>query len=405
MPPFVPPKNIASTFKGLVMTEKSALNFTKQTIQSLAMPEKGISTYRDTKEQGLSLYVTSKGAKTFFVRKRINGRDERMIIGAFPDISIEQARKKAQELKGLVASGKDPAEEKRRSKQDNLTFGALFEEYLERYSKKHKKSWKYDEREVTKFLSHWLKRKLSSIKKTEVQLLHEKIHDENGLYQANRILERIRAIYNKGIEWGWEGQNPATGIKKYKEKSRDRFIQPDELPRFFASVNAEENQTLKDYVWLSLLTGARKSNVLAMRWDQISWERREWRIPDTKNGEVVTLPLVEQAMTILDARRRLTNTEWVFPSETAKQGHFADPKRGWNRLLQRAKIEDLHIHDIRRTLGSYQAITGASMQIIGKSLGHKSQQATQIYARLNLDPVRASMEKATAAMFGDLNEK
>lgn len=60
---------------------------------------------------------------------------------------------------------------------------------------------------------------------------------------------------------------------------------------------------------------------------------------------------------------------------------------------------DIHLHDLRRTLGSFQAITGASLQVIGKSLGHKSQAATQIYARLHHDPVRQSVERATEAMF------
>ena len=56
------------------------------------------------------------------------------------------------------------------------------------------------------------------------------------------------------------------------------------------------------------------------------------------------------------------------------------------------------MHDVRRTFGSYQAITGSSLQIIGKSLGHRSQDATQVYAHLYMDPVRASVERATAAM-------
>jgi hypothetical protein len=104
----------------------------------------------------------------------------------------------------------------------------------------------HDEREVNKFLSHWFNRKASSISKHEIQRIQEKIRDENGLYQSNRLFERIRAIYNKNIEWGWEGINPTTGIKKYKEKSMDRFIQPDELPRFFKALEEEENLTARD---------------------------------------------------------------------------------------------------------------------------------------------------------------
>jgi len=122
------------------------------------------------------------------------------------------------------------------------------------------------------------------------------------------------------------------------------------------------------------------------------------RIPQTKNDDPLTVALMAQAIEILQRRRRGTNSEWVLPSERSKSGHVADPKRAWKRVMDGAEINGLRIHDIRRTLGSYQAITGASLPIIGKSLGHKSQQATAIYARLNLDPVRQSLERATQAM-------
>ena len=128
-----------------------------------------------------------------------------------------------------------------------------------------------------------------------MQLLHEKIHRENGLYQANRMLERIRGMYNKAIEWGWEGINPATGIKKYREKSRDRFVQPHEMPWLIKVLSEERNETARDYFWLLLLTGVRRTNTLMMRWEQISWERQEWRIPDTKNGDPLTVPATRQS--------------------------------------------------------------------------------------------------------------
>jgi integrase len=371
------------------------INFTKTTIKALPIPKSGRESYKDTKEKGLSLYITSTGHITFFIRKRVRGKDERIILGSFSEISVEKARAEALKMRAQVADGKSPNEEKQKIKAE-ITFGEMFIQFMERYSKKHKKSWQYDEREVNKFLSHWFKRKASSISRQEIQLLHENIREENGLYQANRLLERIRAIYNKNIEWGWSGINPCLGIKKFKEQSRDRFIQPDELPRFFEALNEELNYTIRDYIWISLLTGARKSNVLAMRWNEINLARREWRIPDTKNGEALTIHLSDQAIEILKSRK--SESEFVFPSELSSKGYLQDPKKAWARILKKAEIEDLRIHDLRRTLGSWQVATGASLPVIGKSLGHKSSKATEVYARLNLDPVRESVNKATNAM-------
>ena len=278
--------------------------------------------------------------------------------------------------------------------------------------KKYKLSWWKDEMEINRFLTHWFKRKISTISQQEIRAIHEKIGSDSGLYQANRLLSRISAIYNKAIEWGYKGENPSKGIKKFKEQSRDRFIQTDELPKLFKALEQEENTIVRDYIYLSLYTGARKNNVLTAKWEQINFSLLEWRIPITKNGEPQTIPLIEQAVKLLKNRKKENDklelqdfqNQWVFPSLTSKAGHLTDPKKGWARILERAEIENLRLHDIRRTMGSYQAITGASLPIIGKSLGHKTSQATQIYSRLNNDPVRQSMEKAVGLM-GSYDEK
>lgn len=435
-------------------------NFTKADIDNLPFPAKGKREYyRDEKEAGLVLDVRASGSKSFYLYKKINGKPERIFLGQYPDMKIPEARKACAITKGEIAHGKNPQEEKRKIKQE-ITLGEVFQEYMEKYSKPHKKSWEYDEREIPAYFGHWFKRKLSSITAHEIRELHNAIYNKSfqkngaqrgGTYQANRALERIRALYNKAIEWGWEGVNPSIGIKKFKEKSRDRFIQPNELPLLFAALEIEENKTARDYIKMSLMTGARKSNVLAMRWDQVNWDQRLWRIPETKNGEPISIPLIPQALDLLEKRQFSAQSPWVFQSDQGK-GHLADPKKTWDRVRQRATLElwrlkpeyadlidnveqelneadnygftikklfksvlktaeareielpnglmDVRLHDLRRTFGSYQAITGASLPIIGKTLGHKSAQSTEIYARLHDDPVRDSMEKAAAKMFG-----
>src|SRR5207249_2399984 len=89
--------------------------------------------------------------------------------------------------------------------------------------------------------------------------------------------------------------------------------------------------------------------------------------------------------------------EFLFPSHS-EAGHITEPKGPWSNLLTRAKLSDLRIHDLRRTLGSWQAMTGASLPIIGKSLGHSSHQSTEVYARLANAPVVDAIATATSAM-------
>lgn len=126
-------------------------------------------------------------------------------------------------------------------------------------------------------------------------------------------------------------------------------------------------------------------------------DRQEWRIRETKNGTPQTVTLSPEALAILCERKPIEPATFVFPG-IGSTGHLREPKKGWQRVLARAGIENLRIHDLRRTLGSWQAKTGASLAIIGKSLNHKNQNTTAIYARLDQEPVRASVNTATSAM-------
>ncbi|MBA2654423.1 MAG: tyrosine-type recombinase/integrase [Gammaproteobacteria bacterium] len=374
------------------------VNFTKSIIESLPTASKGKRLYfYDTKTRGLGISITPAGTKTFIVYRWVKGKPERITLGRFPDLTIEQARRMAMEANADIAKGDNP-NDKRRLERAEMTFSAMFSEYLERYAKVHKKSWKADQDQFNRYLKDWGKRKLSNITKNDIQKLHQQVGREKGTYAANRLLALLSTIFNKAIEYGsWDKTNPALGIKKFKEKSRDRFLQADELPCFFQAVTEEPNIDIRDYVLLSLLTGARRSNVLSMRWEQINFQRAEWRIPETKNGEPQIITLSDEALNILTARKLTAKNQFVFPSN-GMHGHITEPKKGWQRILARAGIENLRIHDLRRTLGSWQAKTGASLAIIGKSLNHKSPLTTAIYARLDLDPVRESVEKATKAM-------
>lgn len=383
------------------MAASNRINFTKKTLLGLPAPiDKTSDTYYDTQVKSLAFIISKAGTRTFYYIKKISGNTEKIKVGRFPDLSIEQARDIAHEHNNTVAKGENP-QDKRRAFNKEMTFKELHAWFIDTYAKHHKaeSSVKEDVGLFKRHLSDWGTRKLSNISEHDVFTKHQLIGTNNGKYTANRTLELIRAMFNKALELGfWKGNNPARGTKKFKEISRDRFLQADELQHFFEALNKEENTTARDYIMLSLLTGQRKANMLAMRWEELSLTRAEWRIPKTKNGDPLTVHLPPQAVELLNDRKASSLSEWVFPGE-GRTGHLADPKKAWQRILARAKIQDLRIHDLRRTLGSWQTALGASGFIVGKSLGHKSMQATAVYARMNLDPVRDSVNAATEAMF------
>jgi integrase len=425
--------------------------FTKTAIEALPAPASGRVTYRldDDRIPGLELRVTSSGAKTFSVFRRVKGgKPERITLGRFPMMTVEEAKKRAARINLEIEAGANPAALKRTNREE-ITFAALFADYLDRHAKLHKRTWREDEAKYARYLAKPIgPKKLSTIRRADVADVHSTISRAGHGTTANRVLALVSSVYGWARSAGLWEDNPALGIRKNAERARDRFLLADEIPRFFASLAMEPNETIRDYFLVSLLTGARRANVLAMRWAEIDFDRAEWRIPRTKNDDPQTVPLAPKVVEILERRVLLRSGPFVFQGRGSRlrpgePTHLVEPKMGWRRIFDRdeltqlatriresgrafevsaersmseslatarqvakelkldtagARMADARIHDLRRTLGSWQARTGASLAIIGKSLNHKSVQTTAIYSRLETDPVRASVERAASAI-------
>jgi len=376
---------------------KNAVNFTKAALEQAQAPVGEKRFYlHDERESGLVLQITSTGRKTFQLYKKHMGKPVRVTIGTFPDLTVEQARKKAREIKVSLNNGENPNDKLKQQRQE-MTFAGLFEVYIDRHAKLKKRSWQADQEAFNRHLVTLGRKRLSTITRRDIAAIHSGIGKDRPT-TANRILALVSSVFGRAIEFGlWEGLNPCMGVKKFTEQARDRFLSGDELTRFFQALEQEPNSTARDFFLVALLTGARRANVLSMRWSDLDLKSQTWRIPETKNGTPQNVPLVGPALEILQGRRKTTSSFFVFPGP-GKTGHLVEPKKAWARICQAAGIKGARIHDLRRTMGSWQAKTGASLPIIGKSLNHKSASTTSIYARLDIDPVRSAMETAAAAM-------
>lgn len=375
------------------------VNFTKRWLDSLTPASAGNrETYHDATTPGLQVRVTHTGQKTFYVRRRIDGRPERVKLGTFPQMTVEQARKEAAKVNGSIAKGDNPAAVKRAIKEEP-TFGEVFDHFIKH--KRNRAGQPLSARTVEEYrkainthAASLLKEKMSSLTAERLKTIHKKVASPA---QANKVKAIVSAVFNHANQEGISDlPNPAIALKCKLIQSRERFLEPAELPQFFAAV---ADSPLADFFLLAILTGARRSNVQAMRWQDIDAAGAVWRIPKTKNGMPQTVPLPPEAVAILERRKaEATHGEpFVFPG-SGRTGHLVEPKKAWGALLKKAGIENLRVHDLRRTLGSWQARQGASLAIIGKSLGHKSHQSTAVYARLDLDPVRQSVNAATSAI-------
>jgi integrase len=380
------------------MTEKNRIKFRKDIIAALPHPLRGRKWWYDESTRGLALRVSANGSKIFYYYRWVGGTAAQTRLGDFPDMSIEQARKRAEALNGAVAEGETNIKKAAGSTRGERTFGELCEWYMAEHSRPRKKSWRDDEMYIRLHFKGLMKSKLSAIKKSDLRRLHTAIGEGSGKYAANKAIRIVRAIYNKAIAHElYQGINPADGLEEFRETSRRRRLMPSEMTPFIEAVMAEENESVRDFVLLSLFTGARKSNVLAMRWDQINIPDRLWFIPMTKNGTPQELVLEDTEIEILTQRRQRVEGEWVFPG-TGATGHMQDPRKGWRRILARSGLQDIRLHDLRRTLGSWMVDTGASLPVIGKTLHHLSPASTAVYARLSQNPVREAKGRAHEAM-------
>ena len=380
------------------------IKFTQKVIDALPVPESGQKIYYDTdSNDGLCILASYGGSKTYFMQMYFGGRGIKTKLGSAHRIKLAEAKILAHTAREKAEQGVDPNKERNEALRDMTLKQYFYEQYYPRHVQVYTKP-KTQAKEDTMFrnnLAPFHNRKMMSITRAEVERLHVELKERISLYTANRAIGMLKHMYNKAIEWGYPAHNgnPAVGIKMFREKSRERFLMPDEVRRFFAALAEEPNEMFRNYVLLSLFIGQRRSNMLSMRWSNIDLNLGVVLFPDSKNGDPQRIPLITQAIEILSDMRRYAKDDWVFSSNAgSKSGHVEDFHRPWYALLKRAGIEDMRIHDLRRTFGSYQAITGASLHIIGKALGDKTSAATRVYSRLTMDPIRDSIQRAADKM-------
>jgi integrase len=374
------------------------MNFTKASIDVLPSPPKARDWYYDLKEDGLALCITQANRRSFYFYKRVAGQPKQIKLGEYPVMTVEQARLATRQAKVAADQGTDPVTSLRRPK-DEWTFSQLGEYWIRDAKGRNKRTWEYDAWMLRKWLAPLQNLRLSAITKPYLIDLHSKIGVQHGKPSANRAMELVRAMFAVAIvEERFIGRNPVDGIRWYEKPERERRIEEGEMEAFFRAVMDEPSKDMRDYVLLSLFTGARQGNVLAMRWEEIDFQSSTWVIPRTKNGKSHRVPLGDFELEILKQRSQANSlSPWVFPTRSVT-GHMVEPKGGWRRIIKRANLKNLRPHDLRRTLGSWMADENSSLHIIGKVLGHLNPRSTEIYARLSVKSVRLEKDKASKAI-------
>ena len=362
-----------------------------QAIVNSLEPDSKPYAVRDAVQPGLCVIVSPGGTKAISVEVRRAGKLIKRKLGTWPELSLTSARERTAQLLGTAAETRGMVP---------VTFRQLFKKRLDAV-KSRKKTWREDERKYKQDLAQWGSRQVATFTPAEIERWRDGIAQQRGEVTANRTLSLVKSVFAYGCKKGYLVTDPARLVDKYPEKPRERFLTADELPRFLKSIQLEPDD-YRDIFSLLLFVGARKFNVLSMRWCELDLDNGIWIVPadKSKNGRQLFLPLVGPAMEILDIRKERFGdvSEWVFPAPHNRTGHVTEIRKPWLRAIKRAGLSDLHIHDLRHSLASWQAMNGASLAIIGKSLGHSDHKSTARYAHLAMDPVRKSVASAVASM-------
>jgi integrase len=333
---------------------------------------------------------------------RVGRRERSRTLGPWGVLTIDQARLEARrQLLGLV-QGRDPLEERARGRR-GITVGEIVKLYIERHAKPRKKTWKKDDSRLTRHvLPRWRGRSADSIKRADVASLHEDVGKRSGKIEANRTLEVVRKMWNLASAWGFLDEaapNPARGIERFREHKRDRWLKPEELKRLAEAIDKERDAYARAAIWLYLLTGLRKQELLTLRRADIDWDRSELRLEDTKAGRPHYLPLSAPALELLRSIPQTEGNPYVFAGRKAGH-HYVNIEKPWVRIRAAAEIPDVHLHDLRRTVGSWLAQSGNSLHLIGRVLNQTSPATTAVYARFGNDHVRDALDAHAARILG-----
>jgi integrase len=319
---------------------------------------------------------------------RHNGRLRRHSLGTYPALSLADARDEALQTMARVATGKDPAAE-RRALRNAETFGELAETYLERHAKVKKRSWKEDDRILrAELLPHWQHTPLRELRRRDVRNLVHAIAARPSPIMANRTLALVRKMLNFAIESEWLEANPASLIPKPgAEQSRDRVLTQDEIKAFWIAVE-EEPPAIRAWLRLRFLTVQRGGEVLRMRWSDLDLQNKWWTIPaeTTKNKLAHRVPLNPAAVTVLRDLRSSSPLQatWVCASSNPDVPVIHDAKKAIARVRRRMNV-DFRGHDLRRTAASVMASAGVNRLVVAKVLNHVETGVTAVYDRHSYD--------------------
>ena len=300
--------------------------FSPYILDNLPAPKKGFDVVQDITEPRLRMYITSRGAKTFFVRKRVKGKDKRILIGNYPDVNIETAR-------DMVPKVLDDAMKKVPTRRRKISFKQFVDLYLIHKVRRSEDSQIKLVRAINKHLVSLFDKNINEISTNDIR---DVISSISGNAIAVRMHELLQSIFNYAIDMGYVKSNPAYGIEKIKQNRRVRPLNRTGLKRLMQAIEKEENIVYKSAFYMLIYSFAPRSKVFSMSWEDLDFNHFMWK----------DRPLSDRASVLLQELSQYG--QWVFPGYGGT--HIIDPRSAWKRVAKNAGMPNLTMDDVYKFL-------------------------------------------------------
>ena len=391
--------------KSIAMPRLKRTTISRRTVDKLSARKGAV--YWDRALTGFGVRVYASGSKVYVVQFRADGRSKRLTIGRDGIITPAQARRRAARILARVQAGRPPVPRKDRPPR-GPTVGDVAQRFLSEYVdvRYRPHTVKAVHRLFRKFiLPAFGKVPAESLRCEQVAALHERLRRTPRL--ANYVVEMLSAMFKRAQAWRMvpDDTNPCTGVLRYKRPPRDRFLTDAEFTRLGRALSElEEGGEVSSHaaaaIRLLMLTGCRRNEIVALRWDEANLKRKELRLRQTKSGPR-TVPLSPAAVRVLSRRPRTPGNPWVIPGGNKGEylKYIHDP---WCKVRERANLEDVRLHDLRHSFASRALVLGESLPMIGKLLGHTRVETTARYAHVGDDFVKEAAVRIAASIAEDI---
>ena len=279
---------------------------------------------------------------------------------------------------------------------------------LERY-KETEIPKKRDQRNPVRYADFWIKRlgdlKLQQLTRAAIVEVRDELAKGRAAGTVNRYLDLLsHACAVAEREWEWMESNPLRKVSRLEEpRGRVRYLSNAEKDRLLDAAKSSSHPHLYAIVLIALTTGARKGEILRLRWRDVDLDSNRAVLHDTKNKERRSLALVPQVVDELRTLKKVRqiDDDLIFTNVNVGESNSSYFEKAWQKARDDAELKDFRFHDLRHSCASYLAMNGATTAEIAAVLGHKTLEMVKRYSHLSDEHVRGVVERTAAKVLGD----